>query len=146
METIRSTIASAARPLRGRREPYRPHKERKDMGDDGYVEKFIRFSSFGCELYRFMCVSHEKCEKNIDGGLCPHTPVGITAAAPVWAPRGGFHYHFSKMVIALPCPARDAGGQNVLKDIPLACVFHRFGANPIGSCQFLQSITMQSQS
>jgi len=43
METIRGTIASAARPLRDARGPCRPHKERKDAGEDRYLQIFHGF-------------------------------------------------------------------------------------------------------
>jgi len=59
LETIWGTIASAARPLRDIGGPCRPHKERKDTGEDGYVQRSIRFSCFGCEPSRFMLVSPE---------------------------------------------------------------------------------------
>jgi hypothetical protein len=49
--------------------------------------------------------------------------------------RGGFHYHFSKPIIALPCSAR--GPESVLlKEIPRSAFFY-LGVNS-RSCAFLQ--------
>jgi len=107
--------------------PRRPHKERKDTGEDGYVQIFIRFSSFGSEPNQFMLVSYEKREKNIDGGKLPPYPCGDYCRRPEGRPAAAFITIFPNRSLPLPCPARDASGQRVLKDILRACVFHRSG-------------------
>ena len=59
METIRGTIAPAARPLRDNGGLATPIRSEKDTGKDGYIQILIVFSSFGCEPYRFIHFSTE---------------------------------------------------------------------------------------
>jgi len=72
------------------------------------------------------------------GANCPHTPVRITAAAPMGACAAAFIIIFPNRSLPRQVPQGTPRGKRVLKDISRAFVFHRSGVNS-RSCVVLQS-------